>query len=141
MRTFVWLIAAVFILAAPAMADDKPNPDQLKKAYDDALIQLKAAQDSKNDLAKQNEKLTKQVEDLQKQIHSNQQQISALQRQVADNDQKTFELKSYQAAWRNFLRAHPEMLVRWRLFLGEDALALPQDWFPMADLTTRPAEE
>jgi septal ring factor EnvC (AmiA/AmiB activator) len=141
MRTFVWLIAAVSILAAPAMADDKPNPDQLKKAYDDTLIQLKAAQDSKNDLAKQNEKLTKQVEDLQKQLASNQQQITALQRQVADNDQRTFELKSYQAAWRNFLRAHPEMLVRWRLFLGEDALALPQNWFPMADLTTRPVEE
>jgi len=133
MRTCVWLIAAVFLLAGTALAEDKPNLDQLKKAYDDSLAQLKEAQNSKNDLAKENEKLTKQLEDAKKQLASAQGQIESLKREVSDNDQKTFYLRSYQAAWQNFLRAHPDLLVRWKLFLGDDVLAVPQEQMPLID--------
>jgi septal ring factor EnvC (AmiA/AmiB activator) len=127
MRTCPWLIAALLLVAGVARAEETPNPDQLKRAYEDALVQLRAAQDSKSALANDNEKLLKQVDDLKKQLADAQGQIENLKRQVSDNDQKTFAMRSYQAAWRNFLKARPDLLVSWRLFLGEDALAVPQE--------------
>lgn len=141
MRWLVWLMA-VCLLAGPALAEDKPNPDQLKKAYDDALAQLKAAQDSKNDLARENERLSKQVEDLKKQMAAEQGQIQDLERQVSDNDRKTFSLRAYQAAWQTFLKAHPETMIRWKAFLAGDVLALPQEEPPLFDFRfTQPEEE
>jgi septal ring factor EnvC (AmiA/AmiB activator) len=133
MRTCVWLIAALFLLAGTARAEDKPNPEQLKKAYDDTLAQLKEAQNSKNDLAKENEKLTKQLEDAKKQLASAEGQVESLKREVSDNDQKTFYLRSYHAAWQNFLRAHPDLQLQWKLFLGDDVLAVPQEPLPLID--------
>lgn len=137
MRTCACLVVALCLLAAAgtAVAEDKPNPDQLKKAYDDALVQLKAAQNSKNDLARENDKLAKQVEDLKKQLAGAQGQIETLKRQVSDNEQKTFYLRTYQSAWHNFLEAHPELLARWKAFLADDALALPQDHSSLLDFT------
>jgi septal ring factor EnvC (AmiA/AmiB activator) len=134
MRTSRWLLAAALCLfAGTALAEDKPNPDQLKKAYDDALAQLKEVQNSKSSLAKENERLGKQIEDLKAQLAGSQGQVESLKRQLSDNDQKTFYLRSYQAAWQNFLRAHPDLLVKWRLFLGEDVLAAPQEQVPLID--------
>lgn len=138
MRLLVWLLAAVCLLAGAARAEDKPNPDQLKKAYDDALAQLKAAQDSKNDLARENERLGKQVEDLKKQVAARQGQIDNLQREVSDNDRKTFSLRAYQAAWNNFLKAHPETMVRWKAFLAGDVLALPPEEPPLFEFRFPP---
>jgi chromosome segregation ATPase len=137
MRTCACLGVALCLLAAAgtAVAEDKPNPDQLKKAYDDALVQLKAAQNSKNDLARANDKLAKQVEDLKKQLAGAQGQIESLKRQVSDNEQKTFYLRAGQSAWHNFLKAHPELLARWKAFLADDALALPQDHSSLLDFT------
>jgi septal ring factor EnvC (AmiA/AmiB activator) len=129
----VWLIAAMFLLAGTALAEDKPNPDQLKKAYEDTLAQLKEAQNSKNDLARENEKLAKQLEDVKKQLADAEGHVENLKRDVADNEQKTFYLRSYQAAWQNFLRAHPDIIVSWRLFLGDDILAIPQNHDPLID--------
>ena len=133
MRRFLWVMAGVFVFGGVALAADKPNPDQLKKAYDDALVQLKDAQNSKNELAKQNDNLAKQIEELRKQLASANAQIQGLRRQVADNDEKTFYLRSYYAAWRAFLRTHPDLAVRWKLFLGSDPLALPQEPLPLVD--------
>ena len=133
MRTCVWVIAALCLSAGASLAEDKPNPDQLKKAYDDALVQLKAAQNSKNELAKENEKLGKQVEDLKKQLAATQGEVQDLKRQVSDNEEKTFYMRSYCAAWRAFLRAHPELMVRWKLFLGEDPLASPDEPRPLLE--------
>jgi septal ring factor EnvC (AmiA/AmiB activator) len=141
MRWLVWLMAAVCLLAVPAAAEDKPNPDQLKKAYDDALAQLKAAQDSKNDLAKENERLSKQVEDLKKQLAAGQGRIENLQREVSDNDRKTFSLRAYQAAWQSFLKAHPETMIRWKAFLAGDVLALPQEEPPLFEFRFPEPEE
>ncbi|HEY2588411.1 MAG TPA: hypothetical protein VGI81_21905 [Tepidisphaeraceae bacterium] len=139
MRTCACLVAALCLLAAAAagtaLAEDKPNPDQLKKAYDDALVQLKAAQNSKNDLARENDKLARQVEDLKKQLGGAQGQIDKLRRQVSDNDQKTFYLRAYQSAWQSFLRGHPELLARWKAFLAQDVLALPEEHPALLDFT------
>jgi uncharacterized protein HemX len=121
-----WVILAVLLLGtASVVADDKPNPEQIQKAYDDALVQLKQAQNAKNDLAKENDKLTKQIDDLKKQLGVSGARITNLERQVADNDEKTFQLRSIYAAWKSFMKLHPDLLVSWRLYLGADALAAP----------------
>lgn len=128
----VWAVVA--LTAAVAWADDKPNPDQLKKAYDDALIQLRDAQNSKNELARENDRLKGQVDDLKKQLGASQRIAEDLQRRVADNDEKTFRLRSFYAAWQAFLQVHPELMLQWRRYLGDDALAVPQRPYPLLDL-------
>ena len=137
MRSVTFALAALLVLGSVARAEDKPNPEQLKKAYDDALVQLKSAQDSKNALARQNAELTKQIDDLKKQLATAGGQIQDLRRQVADNDEKSFELRSFRAAWKSFMRVHPDLLVRWKLFLSDDVLSLPQEPLRMID-PTRP---
>ena len=123
MRLSLWALAVV-LLAIPAHvlhAADAPNPDQLKKMYDDTLVQLKAAQDRKNELAKENENLKAKVDDLNKQLAAAQAQIQDLRRAVADNADRTFYLRSYHAAWQVFLERYPDLMVRWKMFLERDA--------------------
>jgi septal ring factor EnvC (AmiA/AmiB activator) len=133
MPRYVLFITAAVLLAGVARAEEKPTLDQLKKAYDDALVQLKDAQNSKNDLAKENEKLVKLADDLKKQLASAQAENEKLKRELSDTDRKTFSLRAYQAAWQSFLRAYPDLMVRWKLFLSEDVLAVPQDPRPLVD--------
>ena len=131
----IWVaLAALILLSTGARADDKPNPDQLQKAYNDALVQLKDAQNVKNELAGANEKLAKQLDDLRKQLAGAQARVRDLERQVSDNDEKTFRLRSFYAAWQTFLKTRPELLVRWKLYLGEDVLAVPQEGRSLTDL-------
>jgi len=133
MRTCVWLLAGLCLAAGTALAEDKPNPEQLKKAYDDALVQLKAAQNSKNELSKENEKLARQVDELKKQLALAEGQVQDLKRQVSDNDEKTYYLRSYCATWKAFLRAYPELMARWKSFLADDPLAAPAEARPLVD--------
>ena len=129
MRRLILAVSALFLLTSGARADDA----QLQKAYNDTLIQLKAAQDAKNELASSNDKLNKQIEDLKKQLSASQERIRRLEREVSDNDGKTFQLRSFFAAWQTYLKLHPEIAIRWRLYLGEDALAIPQEPRPLID--------
>ena len=129
MRRLILAITALFLLTSGARADDA----QLQKAYSDTLVQLKAAQDAKNELASSNEKLTKQIDDLKKQLGASQERIRVLEREVSDNDGKTFYLRSFFAAWQTYMKLHPELAVRWRLYLGQDALAMPQEPRPLID--------
>jgi TolA-binding protein len=129
MRRVILAISVLFLLSSAARADDS----QLQKAYGDTLIQLKAAQDAKNELAGTNEKLGKQLEDTKKQLAASQARIRELERQVSDNDGKNFYLRSFYAAWQTFMKMHPDLAVRWKLYLGEDALAMPQEPRPLID--------
>jgi len=131
----MWVIAALLLLSSGgARADDKPNPDQLQKAYNDALVQLQNAQNAKNELAGANDKLTKQLDDLKKQLAASQGRVRDLERQVSDNDEKTFRLRSFYAAWQAFIKTRPDLLVRWKLYLGDDVLAVPQEGRSLIDL-------
>jgi septal ring factor EnvC (AmiA/AmiB activator) len=127
MRACVWVIAAVLLCATSGFADDQIKPEQMKKMYDDALAQLKAAQDRKAELAKENEALAAKVEELKKQLASAQDQIQTLKREVSDNDQKTFFLRSYHAAWESFIRQHPDLLAKWKMYLGDSVFSAPQE--------------
>jgi predicted nuclease with TOPRIM domain len=123
MRALVWAVAALALSAGLAVAQDAANPEQLKKLYDDALAQLKAAQDRKNELAQQNEQLTAKVQDLQKQLDQVRGEALELKRHDAESAEKSFFLRSHYAAWQNFVDNYPELKVRWKRFLETDLLA------------------
>ncbi len=120
MRACQWGLILSLSFGSFVAAADTPAPDQLKKMYEDALVQLKSAQDRKNELAKENETIKARVEELSKQLAAAQAQNQDLQREVAENGDKTFYLRSYRAAWQSFLRDHPDILNRWQQFIDGD---------------------
>ena len=118
MSCWVRGVIVLLVLAGVCYGQDAPNPEQLKKMYDDALAQLKAAQDRKNELAAENEKLQKQLTILEAQLES-------LQRDAATQSSKTFFLRSYYASWQRFIDRYPELKIRWEAFLNADVLSVP----------------
>lgn len=126
MRVVV-VLAIMLIPLSISRADEPAKPEQLKKAYDDALVQLKAAQDRKAELAKENESLAAKVEEMKKQLSAAHAQMDTMKREIADNDERTFYLRSYQAAWQLFIRRYPEVLTRWKAFLGNSVLSVPNN--------------
>src|SRR3954468_16827908 len=116
MRALAWAMTAVALsagVATFAFAQDGGSPEQLKKLYDDALAQLKAAQDRKNELAQQNEQLTAKVTDLEKQLDQVRGEVLELRRHDAESAEKTFFLRSHYAAWQGFVENYPELKARW----------------------------
>jgi predicted nuclease with TOPRIM domain len=141
MRALVWAVAVFLALSAGlALAQDAANPEQLKKLYDDALAQLKAAQDRKNELATQNEQLNTKVQELQKQLDHVRGEVLELKRHDAESAEKSFFLRSHYAAWQSFVENYPELKARWKRFLETDLLSgtieLPSMDDPQFPLTT-----
>lgn len=144
MRTLAWAVTAVALGVVTlgtgfALAQDANNPEQLKKLYADALAQLKAAQDRKNELATQNEQLTAKVAELQKQLDAARGEMLELKRRDAENAENSFYLRSHHAAWQTFVERYPELKARWKHFLENDLLAagneLPQLIDPVWPMT------
>ena len=135
MRALAWAVTAVALTAGFAFAQDANNPEQVKKLYQDALAQLKAAQDRKNELAKENERLGTEVERLKKELAGTQGEMAGLRAQAAEQAERSYFLRSHYALWRKFVSLYPTVELRWRLFVG------PADWFgtPPADLDPTPA--
>lgn len=130
-------LALLLILSARlALAQDATTPEQLKKLYGDALAQLKAAQDRKNELAQQNEQLTAKVNELQKQLDQSRGEVLELKRHDAESAEKSYFLRSHYAAWQGFVERYPELKARWKRFLDTDLLngqnELPQWTDPWA---------
>ena len=128
----VVVVAAMGLLlpafAPPAAAQEKADPEQLKKAYDDALVQLKEAQNRKNQLAADNEKLSAEVASLKKQLEAPHGELERLKRADTESADKTFFLRSHYAAWQNFIRRYPDVYGRWKVFFEYGVL------FPARDL-------
>ena len=156
MRVRTWAVVLVAGLAGataagPARAQENPNPEQMRKMYDDALQQLKAAQERKNQLAAENEKLGKQVEAMQKDLAAAHGRVEELKRADAEHAERTFFLRSHYLAWQQFARMHPETAGRWRAFVESDFLVNPREtgslidreWptGPVIPPSTRPAAE
>lgn len=113
------MLAVSLLLAAcsPVFADGgEVNADQLKRMYDDAVQQLRAAQDRRNELAKENEKLTSQNRELQKQVVDARADAQAL-------TDRTFKMRAEYAAFVDFLKRYPAIDARWRVFLRRDLLS------------------
>ena len=127
------VVVVILLLASVSLAQDEPKPDELKKMYEDALVQLKAAQDRKNELGNENEKLKNRIAELEKTAAEKQAQMDALQEQVAGYAEKTFFLRSHYAAWREFLLQHPQLLTRWKVFLESNVLDPQNELPPLID--------
>ena len=84
-------------LACPAIAQEQ-TVEQLKAQYDEALKQLQAAQDRKNELANENELLKKQVESLTQICYASREQMLFLQ--------------THYNLWQMYVAAFPEV-GRW----------------------------
>lgn len=123
---FLPVLAA--LLAGPsAMAlQDAPNPEQLRRMYDDALQQLRVAQDRKNELAQENERLMVRINELERQVK----RMTAL---ADEFHERTLFLRAHHAAWKRFVARDPELLLRWRLFLESDADAVPGERIELFD--------
>jgi uncharacterized protein YukE len=109
--------ACVLLPGAAGFAQEATTPDQLKKDYQDALNQLKSAQDRKSELANENAKLAAKVADLEKQVDS-------LKRDAAGEAERTFFLRSRYAAWEEFMGQYPELLERWKFWLSHTGTRL-----------------
>jgi predicted nuclease with TOPRIM domain len=124
-RGVVWSVVAAAMtcgLSGTARAQEPPKYDDLKRMYDAAVASLKAAQDSRNELAKRNEELGKQVEMLQKQLADVGRERDELARQAAGYAEKTYELRSNQAAWQEFMKRYPTLHSRWKVFIEAELL-------------------
>lgn len=118
---------------APALAQDNTSVEQMKKMYDDALQQLKASQERKNQLAAENEKLKQQVDALNKELGTARGELQTLRQSDAGYAERTFFLRSHYMAWQAFAKANPETAVRWRVFLESTYLLTPDGGVRLID--------
>lgn len=113
------MLSALIVLAClwptSAKAQEQKSQEELKKLYDEAVVQLKAAQDRKNELAAENEKLQARVADLEGRL--NQRDIEA-----SEYAERTWSLRARCAAWDRFISRHPDWKARWEAFLAADVL-------------------
>jgi septal ring factor EnvC (AmiA/AmiB activator) len=117
-------VATVTLITGSARGQDPGSLDQLKRMYDDALGELKAAQDRKNELATENATLAERIKQLEQQLTAANAKVEQYQQEAASAAEKSFFLRSHYAAWKMFLDRYPEMLRKWKLFLG-DGLTVP----------------
>lgn len=109
----------MLVTAAPVGAQDQGNLDELRKQYSEAIEHLKAAQDRKNELAEENERLKARLAELER-------DISALRDEAARFAERTWSYRSQIAAWERFLERHPRLREQWRAFLIADVLDPPE---------------
>lgn len=137
MRTCLIVAMAIVFLAKPGFGEDI-KPEQIKKMYDDALAQLKAAQDRKAELSRENEVLGAKLQEMQKQLAESQDQVVSLKRQLASHDDKTFTLRAYLAAWETFLQHHPVLQAQWDAYVGHSVLSWPAELPDLLNLDWQP---
>jgi predicted nuclease with TOPRIM domain len=123
-----WVVVVACLSGASwAMGQEEPKPDQLKKMYNDVLAQLKSAQESRNELASEKERLAAQVAQLQEQLQQAQARAAELQKQADEAAEKTYHLRARLAALEAFLERYPTLRVRWKAFLEQDLLSVPAE--------------
>ncbi len=109
----VALVSLATLVSSPAAVLAQETPEQMKKAYEAAQEQLKAAQERKNQLAAENETLKANIADLQKQLASAHARMEDMKRVDADHAEQSFILRSHYVAWKSFVKTYPEVLSRW----------------------------
>jgi len=127
MRWMVPCLLAMSLSGTSALAlQDAGNVEQLKKMYEDALQQLRVAQDRKNELAQENERLTARIGELER-------KLSLMTAQAAEFHERTLFLRAHHVAWKRFLARDAELRTRWQLFLELDADAVPGEKLELFD--------
>jgi hypothetical protein len=127
MRRAICIGLALLLFAGDARGQDEPKPEDLKKMYNDTLVQLKAAQDRKTQLATENEKLAAHVAQLEKQVAVQGAQIDQLRHQPDAYSEQTFFLHIQCLAWQQFLDENPLIKLQWDFYL--ERLTMPLGLF------------
>ena len=109
------LAACLLLAATPAASRAQDAAEQIRAQYDDAVAQLKAAQDRKNELQAENDRLAARVAELEAAVAAkgDEAKVSAL----ASAD-RSFFLRSHYAAWQAFVADRPDVEAAWRQFVG-----------------------
>ena len=115
-----WVLTIIIALGCSGVsfAQENSNPEEVKKSLSDALNQLKAAQDRKNELATENEGLKSRVAELEKQLTDQKQKTAEL-------EDKTWFWRSHYFAWMKFIQRYPTLLAQWKVFIDNNPLVLP----------------
>lgn len=119
-------VTCLLATAPPAPAQEPPTLDELQKMYDDALAQLKTAQDRKNELGVENEQLQTRLADAQAKLAQSTATVQSLQEQVNRFADDTFNLRSFHAAWLLFIERYPALKLQWQVFLENQWLSVPR---------------
>ncbi len=107
LRIVISASAGVGVLVMPASVRADPSFDQLKRSYDEAVEQLRVAQDRKNELARENEQLKARLESLERRLTES-----------AATPTQAF-LQSHYDAWQAFIARYPSLKERFNSFLRE----------------------
>jgi hypothetical protein len=110
------VVMLVLVPSEPVQAQE-PSDQDLRKMYDDALVQLKAAQDRRSELAAENEKLTVERDGLAARVAELEQQLGAAREELAQVAEKNYMLRAHYAAWRQFVQARPQLKATWDAML------------------------
>lgn len=126
-----WLFATSVVLplllpCSAALAQEESNPDVLRQQNNELRQQLKDAQDRKNELAVENEKLKAKIAEQEKEVEE-------ARRERAKYAERTFLLRSHYAAWETFIQRYPGLMTRWKLFIQQDPLSVPHDFPELLD--------
>jgi septal ring factor EnvC (AmiA/AmiB activator) len=126
MRRLVCICIVGIIMATTpgsASAQDPSNPEELNRKYQEAVAQLKAAQDRKNELATENEKLTAEITQLRK-------QLADAKSEVVSVSDRTFQMRLEYYAFQEFLKRRG-LLREWKIFMDRAPLvfqlAVPEE--------------
>lgn len=107
----------VLVLAGLGFAQAGPSPAELKRMYDDAIAQLKGAQDRKNELAGENDELKKRLAEVETRLKALETHNLELEREAADHALRTWEHRSLNAAWKTFVGTDAEVKRKWQEYL------------------------
>lgn len=107
-----------------ALGQDELSSEQLRRMYDDAVAQLRTAQDRRNELAKENQKLRDRIAELEKQVKK----AESDRNLIAD---KTFQARAEREAFLSFLAINPSIRLQWQIFMEKSLLAVPGSADPL----------
>ena len=137
MKPWWYALLALVTLAPLALAEDAPRPEQIQGMYNDAMQQLKAAQERKTQLATENEQLKARVAELQKQLQAADARADAFRRDAVRYADDADNLRAHYTAWQEFLQIYPALRMRWEIFLEGELLPAPSE-VPMWSEPSRP---
>lgn len=102
----VCMVVALGLSATVALAQNEPTAEQLQRSLDEAQVQLKQAQDRKNELATENQKLQKKLAETEHQLKSTREELETL-------ENRAYFLREHYAAWQEFLALNQAIRAMW----------------------------
>lgn len=108
------VLALACTFAAPPLYAQNSD-SELRRAYDDTLAKLSSAQDRKNELAIENEKLRAELDTLKSQLVAERQKAATIQSQLDVLLERSYASRATQAAFSTFLRNNPQARKLWEL--------------------------